>query len=158
LSRPGAIFTFMSIAENKKAYFNYQIMETIEAGLVLSGPEVKSVKRGDINLKGAYVNLQGTVAAFLVKAHIAPYKPAVVAQRNYDPYQDRQLLLRKKELKQIFGRSKEPGVTIIPLKVYRRGGLIKLAIGIARGKKQFDKRETIKKREFERRKQRLVDS
>jgi len=148
LSRPGAIFTFMSIAENKKAYFNYQIMETIEAGLVLSGPEVKSVKRGDINLKGAYVNLQGTVAAFLVKAHIAPY----------NPYQDRQLLLRKKELKQIFGRSKEPGVTIIPLKVYRRGGLIKLAIGIARGKKQFDKRETIKKREFERRKQRLVDS
>lgn len=148
----------MVIAENKKAYFNYQIMETLEAGLVLSGPEVKSVKKGDVNLKGAYISLPGTAAAFLVKAHIAPYQPAVVAQRNYDPYQDRQLLLRKKELKQLFGRSKEPGITVIPLKIYRKGGLVKLSIGIARGKKQFDKRETIKKREFERRKQRLVDN
>ena len=148
----------MSIAENKKAHFDYHILETLEAGLVLSGPEVKAVKKGEINLKGAYVSLAGTTSAFLVKAYIAPYKPASIYQRAYDPYQNRQLLLKKKELKYLFGKSQEPGITIIPLAIYKKGGLIKLSIGIARGKKKFDKRESIKKRDFERRKKSLVDN
>ena len=148
----------MSIAENKKAHFDYHILETLEAGLVLSGPEVKAVKKGEINLKGAYVSLAGTTSAFLVKAYIAPYKPASTYQRDYDPYQNRQLLLKKKELKYLFGKSQEPGITIIPLAIYKKGGLIKLSIGIARGKKKFDKRESIKKRDFERRKKSLVDN
>jgi SsrA-binding protein len=148
----------MSIAENKKAYFDYAILETFEAGLALSGPEVKSIKKGQINLKGAYIGLDGTTAAHLIKAHIAPYKAAAVQQRDYDPYQNRQLLLHKKELKYLFGKAHEPGITVVPLKVYLKGGLIKLEIGIARGKKKFDKRESIKKREFERRKKTLVDN
>ncbi|HOZ36361.1 MAG TPA: SsrA-binding protein SmpB [bacterium] len=148
----------MSIAENKKAYFDYHILETFEAGLVLSGPEVKSAKKGEVNLKGAYVILEGTTAAYLIKAYIAPYKPASVYQRNYDPYQNRQLLLRRKELKYLFGKSQEPGLTIVPLKFFLKGGLVKLSLGLARGKKKFDKRESIKKREFDRRKKSLIDA
>ena len=147
----------MSIADNKKAYFDYAILEKFEAGLVLSGPEVKSVKRGEINLKGSYISLNGTTSAFLVKAYIAPYKPATNYQRSYDPYQNRQLLLRRKELKHLFGRSSEPGLTIIPLNIFLKGGLIKITLGVAKGKKKFDKRESIKKREFERRKKNLID-
>lgn len=146
----------MSIAENKKAYFDYHILEIFEAGLVLSGPEVKSIKKGEVNLKGAYISLSGTTAAFLVKAYVAPYKPAGIYQKNYDPYQDRQLLLRKKELKYLFGKSQEPGLTIVPLKFFLKGGLIKLSIGLARGKKKFEKRESIKQREFNRRKRGLL--
>jgi len=147
----------MSIAENKKAYFDYSILENFEAGLVLSGPEVKAVKK-EINLKGSYISLDGTTAAFLVKAYIAPYKPAATYQHAYDPYQNRQLLLRRKELKYLFGKSQEPGLTIIPLKIFLKGGLIKLSLGTARGKKKFDKRESIKKRDFERRKRGLLQA
>ncbi|NMC51273.1 SsrA-binding protein SmpB [Candidatus Kuenenbacteria bacterium] len=148
----------MSIADNKKAYFDYEILETLEAGLALSGPEAKSIKKGQINLKGSYVGLDGTSSAFLIKAHVAPYKPAAIYQKDYDPYQNRSLLLHKKQLKYLFGKSREPGITIVPLKVYLKGGLIKLEIGVGRGKKKFDKRESIKKKEFERRKQRLIDN
>ena len=145
-----------TLATNPRAKFDYQILETYEAGLVLAGFEVKAVKNGRMALKGSYVTIKNE-EVWLINAQITPYQPKNTPA-DYEPSRTRKLLLRKKELKQIFGRSKEPGVTIIPLKVYRRGGLIKLAIGIARGKKQFDKRETIKKREFERRKQSLVDS
>ena len=146
----------MSITINKLAYYDYQILDTFEAGLVLSGPEVKAVKNGGINLKGSYINIKDDRQASLVKAHISSYKPAQLVQRNYDPYQKRRLLLNRKELKILLGKSKEAGITVVPLKVYLKHGLIKLEIGIARGKKKYDKRETIKKRDFERRKRREI--
>ena len=146
----------MSICSNKQAYHNYTILDTLEAGLVLAGPEVKSVKAGQINLKGSYINVKDAGQAYLTKAHISPYKPASIVQRNYDPYQDRKLLLNRKELKIIYGKAKEAGITIVPLKVYLKHGLIKLEIGIARGKKKYDKREAIKKRDFEQRKRREI--
>lgn len=144
------------LTSNKQAYHNYQILDTLEAGLVLSGPEVKAVKSGAINLKGSYINIKDDTEASLVKAHISSYKPAVLIQRNYNPYQNRKLLLHKKELKYLYGKSKEVGITIVPLELYLSHGLIKLKIGIARGKKKYDKREAIKKKDFERRKKELV--
>ena len=146
----------MSICSNKQAYHDYTILDTFEAGLVLSGPEVKSVKSGAINLKGSYINVKDDRQAYLIKAHIGAYQPAVIAQRNYDPYQDKKLLLNRKELKYLFGKSKQAGITIVPLKVYLKHRLIKLEIGVARGKKKHDKRETIKKKDFDRRKRNLL--
>ncbi len=140
------------IAKNKQAYFDYEILDTFEAGLVLSGPEVKSIKTGHLNLKGSYINIQDDRYAYLVNAHISAYQPAVNQQRNYNPYQQRQLLLHRKELKYLYGKSKEAGITIVPLEVYLAHGLIKLKIGVARGKKKHDKREAIKKRDFDKRK------
>jgi SsrA-binding protein len=146
----------MEAITNKQAYFNYQILETLEAGLKLSGPEVKSVKAGQVKLQGAYVTIQNE-EAYLVGAHIAAYKPAVVSQRNYDPDARRKLLLHKKEIRSLIGREQERGISIVPLKVYTSHGYVKLSIGIGRGKKKYDKRETIKKREFERRKRKEED-
>ncbi len=148
----------MPITENKKAYHNYKISDTLEAGLVLSGPEVKSVKKGQINLKGSYISLDGRGEAWLVNAYVAPYKPAKTVQKNYNPHQARKLLLKKKELSFLIGKQKEKGTTLIPLKVYLKNRLIKLEIGIAHGKKKYDKREEIKKRDFTKRKRRLLTS
>ncbi|NQU83197.1 MAG: SsrA-binding protein SmpB [Parcubacteria group bacterium] len=139
----------MSIAVNKKAYFDYEILESYEAGIVLSGQEVKSVKNNQINLKGAYVTLKDG-EAYLTNAHISLYKKAG-ALKDYSPERPRKLLLHKKELKHLIGKSQEKGLTIIPLKVYTKGrGKIKIEIGIGRGKKKYEKRETTKKREVER--------
>lgn len=144
------------ITNNKKAYFDYHVLEELEAGLVLSGPEVKSIKAGEINLKGSYINTKSDREAYLVNAYVAPYKPAGSQQVNYDPYQPRKLLLHKKEIKYLYGKAKEPGITIVPLEVYLSHGLIKLKIGVVRGKKKYDKRETIKQREFNRRKRQAL--
>ncbi|MEA3272546.1 MAG: SsrA-binding protein SmpB [Patescibacteria group bacterium] len=139
----------MSIAINKKALFDYEILEKLEAGLVLTGQEVKSVKNGQINLKGSYVTLKDG-EAYLLNAHISPYKKAGIL-KDYNPTRSRKLLLHKKELTRLIGKSQEKGLTIIPLKVYTKGrGKIKIEIGIGRGKKKYEKRETIKKREVER--------
>lgn len=146
----------MSIATNKLAYHNFTVIETLEAGLALAGPEVKSIKAGGLNLKGAYVSLLGDREARLIKAYVAPYKPAALVQRTYDPYRERRLLLHRRELKYLLGKSGEPGLTLLPLEVYLSHGLIKIKIAVARGKKKFDKRESIKKRDFERRKKQLV--
>jgi len=143
------------ITINKQAHHDYSVSDIFEAGLILSGPEVKSVKAGGINLKGSYIDIKNDSAAYLVKAHISAYKPASSAQLKYNPDQDRKLLLNKKELKHLFGKSKESGVSIIPLKVYLKHGLVKLEIGVGKGKKKYDKREDIKKRDFARRKQQL---
>jgi SsrA-binding protein len=122
----------------------------------LTGPEVKAIKTGGLNFKGAYVSLTSDHEALLVKAYIAPYKPASMIQRDYDPYHSRQLLLHRRELKYLLGKSSEPGLIILPLEIFLAHGLIKLKIAVARGKKKYDKRETIKKRDFERRKKQLV--
>lgn len=146
----------MTITTNKKAYHNYTISKTFEAGLVLTGPEVKSVKKGQIDLKGAYVLVGDNQEAWLVNSYIAPYKPAKMVQKKYNPHQNRKLLLTKKELRFLIGKQKEKGTTLVPLKVYLKNRLIKLEIGIGVGKKKYDKREVIKKRDFERRKRKIA--
>jgi len=136
------------ITENKKAYFNYEILEKFEAGIVLIGQEVKSIKLGRINLAGAYVVLREE-EVFLVGANIPPYQPKN-APKNYNPKRARKLLLTKKEIKYLIGKSKQKGLTMIPLMIYTRKGKIKIEFGLGKGKRKFDKRESIKRREIER--------
>ncbi|MBI2451246.1 MAG: SsrA-binding protein SmpB [Parcubacteria group bacterium] len=136
------------LAENKKAYFDYQILDTYEAGLVLSGQEVKSIRLGRIDLRASYIVIKKE-ELWLINASIASYQPQNTST-FYEPTKSRKLLLRKKEIKSLIGKSKEKGLTLMPLKVYTKSGKIKLEFGIAKGKKQFEKREQIKKRETER--------
>lgn len=136
------------LSENKKAYFNYQILEKFEAGISLIGQEVKSIKSGRINLAGSYVILkEGEV--LLVGANVPPYQPKN-APTDYNPERSRKLLLKKQEIKHLIGKTKEKGLTLVPLKVYTRRGKIKLGFGLAKGRKKVDKRELIRKRETDR--------
>ena len=137
------------LAENKKAYYNYEILEKFEAGIALIGQEVKSLKTRGVNLAGNCVILKNS-EIFWVGANIHPYQPKN-APPDYNPERWRKLLLKKSEIKYLIGKSKQKGLTLIPLKLYTiRGGKIKLEFALARGKKKFDKREQIKKREIER--------
>lgn len=138
------------ITTNKRAYFDYEILENYDAGIVLQGPEVKSIKAGKVDISGSYITFDKNQVPWLMNATIAPYPPAKGAQQNYDPTQSRRILLNKKEIHRLLGLSQTKGLTIIPLKLYNIKGLIKVEIGVARGKKKFDKRETIKAREDER--------
>jgi SsrA-binding protein len=135
------------LSENKKAYFNYQILEKYEAGIALNGQEVKSIKLGRINLMGSYVIIRNS-EVYLIGASVPAYQPKN-APSDYDPQRTRKLLLRKTEIDFLFGKSQQKGLTIVPIKVYTNNGKIKIEIGIGKGKKEFDKRETIKKRETE---------
>ena len=139
---------------NKKALFDYAILDRFEAGIVLSGPEVKAVRAGHISLGGAFVTFHRT-DALLTNAHISAYAPAGKLP-DYDPTRSRKLLLKQKEIAYLRGKSQEKGLTIIPLSVYTRGRHIKIEVGIGRGKKQYDKRETVKKRERKREAQRAI--
>ena len=148
------------LVTNKAAYYGFDILKTYEAGLVLSGPEVKSLKKGRANLKGSYISFKPGAAskneeAYLVHAHISRYAPAG-PQPDYNPNRPRKLLLTKKELRYLRGKTDEKGLTILPLKVYTKRGFLKLTIGVARGKSQHDKRESIKKRELARTLHRVV--
>ena len=146
----------MSIyANNQRARFDYEILETMEAGLVLAGHEVKAIRNNKVSIHGAYVKIFDS-EAFLVGAIISPYQPGNVPV-DYDSQRSRKLLLKKSELKYLIGKSQEKGLTLVPLKIFDAHGLIKLELGIARGKKKYDKRETIKKREEERKIRRLAD-
>lgn len=136
-----------TITANKKVYHDYEILQTIEAGIVLSGPEVKSIKSGNIDLSGGYVTIDRHGSLWLINTTVAPYAPAAAAQQNYNPGHSRKLLLHKKEASSLIGKIKSQRITIIPLKVYTKKGLIKIEIGLARGKKKYDKREAIKKRD-----------
>lgn len=135
------------LSENKKVYFNYQILETFEAGIVLIGQEVKSIKSGRINLSGAFVVIKDN-EAFLVGCHIPPYQPKN-APPDYNPERSRKLLLKKSEIKYLIGKSKQKGLTLVPTKVYTKKGKIKVEFGVAKIRKKVDKRELIKKRETE---------
>lgn len=137
------------IAENRKALFNFKIQEKFEAGLVLTGPEVKSVKKGSVNLQGSYVIPKGR-EMWLVGCHIAPYGPAKGAQTGYNPKRDRKLLLTKKELSYLLGKSSAKGLTIVPISVYTTHRLVKVQIAVAVGKTKADKRVSIKKKEIAR--------
>ena len=144
------------LAENRKAYFDYEILERFEAGLVLTGQEVKSIKSGRISLKSSYVVLKND-EFFLVGANVPPYQPKN-APKDYEPERFRKLLLNKAEIKKLIGKSKQKGLTLKALKVYTKNARIKLEFGIARGKKKMDKREQIKKREINREIQRQLKS
>lgn len=136
------------ISENKKAYFNYEILEKFEAGISLIGQEVKSLKTRGVNLAGSYVILKDE-EVFWIGVKIPPYQPKN-APSYYNPERSRKLLLAKNEIKYLIGKTKQRGLTLIPLRVYTKGRKIKLEFAITRGKKKFDKRELIRKREVER--------
>jgi len=133
-------------AENKKAYFNYQILEKFNAGIVLTGNEVKSIKTRGLNLAGSYVVIKNN-EVFWIGANIPPYQPNN-APLNYEPERSRKILLKKSEIKYLIGKSKQKGLTLIPLRLYNRNGLIKLEFALAKGMRKVDKRELIKKREI----------
>ena len=138
----------MSLIENKKARFNYEILETYEAGLELLGLEVKSLRKGQGSLEGAHVIVRGG-EAYLVGATIPPYQ-AGNTPKDYDPARTRRLLLTKKQIGELAEYENKKGLTIIPLSVYNKNSRLKLSVGVARGKKKYDKRESIKKRDLER--------
>lgn len=134
-----------ALAENRKAFYDYEILEIFEAGLVLSGAEVKSIKNGRMSLTGSYVNFHNG-EPYIIGASIAPYQPKNQPP-DYDPSRSRKLLLNKKEIDYLSGKTKQKSLTLVPLKVYNKGRRIKIEIGLARGKKQYDKRASIAKRE-----------
>ena len=134
--------------DNKKAHFNYTIEDTYEAGIELSGFEVKAVKNGMGSLNSSFCIVRGG-EAFIIGMHIPPYQANNI-DLGYDPDRNRRLLLSKKEIKKIAEKDGIKGLTLIPLSLYSKGRLIKVSVAIARGKKVFDKRETIKKRDTDR--------
>ena len=141
------------ITINRKASFNYFFKEMFEAGIVLKGSEIKSVRSGKINIADSYaVDKDGEI--FLINSHIPIYKQA--SYSNHNPYSERKLLLNKKEINKIIGRIHEDGLTIVPTKMYFKKGKAKLEIAVAKGKKQFDKRLTKKTRDWNREKARYI--
>jgi SsrA-binding protein len=132
------------ISENKKAFFDYTIVETFEAGLVLTGSEVKSLRANMVQLKDSYVSFRGS-EAFLQNAHISEYKNS--SYNNHAPERLRKLLLNQRELEEIYGALRERGLTCVPLKIYFKAGRAKLQVALVKGKKTHDKRESIKKRD-----------
>ncbi|MBT5469512.1 MAG: SsrA-binding protein SmpB [Nitrospina sp.] len=135
------------VCQNKKARHNYTIEDTFEAGLVLRGTEVKSLRNGKANLVDSYATINGE-EAWLNHLHIDPYTPAT--QFNHHPMRKRKLLLHKKEINKLIGKTQEKGCTLVPLKIYFKNGKAKVDLGIAKAKKLFDKRATLKKQEADR--------
>jgi SsrA-binding protein len=140
------------LATNKRASFDYQFLETYEAGLVLLGHEVKAIKDGHVSLKEAYVSIRekkGRSSLFLIGAHVSRYRYAGVLD-NYEPTRARQLLLRQEELNRLIGKLNSGGLTLVPVKLYTKHSLIKVELALAQGKRKFDKREALKKRDIDR--------
>ena len=135
------------IATNKKARFEYELLESFEAGIVLQGPEIKSARNSKLSLQDSYAAVEGG-EVFLHNMYIAPYEPA--NRFNHEPRRKRKLLLKKSEIRRIAGKMAGSALTVIPVKAYLKGGKAKVEIALARGKKKYDKREAIKKRELER--------
>ncbi|MGC2410125.1 MAG: SsrA-binding protein SmpB [Methyloceanibacter sp.] len=142
------------VAENRKARFNYEIEDKLEAGLMLIGSEVKSLRAGKANIADAYASEEGG-ALYLINAHIAEY--AQSGRANYEPMRPRKLLLHRREVDRLMGAIQREGMTVVPLKLYFNArGIAKVELGLAKGKKLHDKRETVKKRDWERQKGRLM--
>ncbi len=141
-------------AFNRQANYEYEFLAKYEAGLVLTGQEVKSVRNGHISLKGAYVVLKDK-EAWLLNANIPPYQPKNTSA-DYEATHSRKLLLHKDEIRSLIGQAKQAGLTLVPIRVYNKSGKIKMEFALARGKKSFDKREAIGRREADRRIQRAV--
>jgi SsrA-binding protein len=136
------------VSTNRKALHDYFIDETYEAGIVLQGSEIKSVRAGRVSLKEAYVRIDDNLEAWLVDAHIAPYESA--SHFNHEPRRPRKLLLHKQEILRLWNKVRQKGVTIVPLRMYLKDGKAKVEIAVARGKKKYDKRAEIARREMER--------
>ena len=136
-----------TIAQNRKAMHDYTILETVEAGLVLQGTEIKSIRNGRINLKDGFATIRNG-EAYLHNVHISPYEQGNIF--NHDPLRARKLLMKKKQIHSLIGETKNAGITLIPLKVYIKNGFAKVLIGVAKGKKQFDKREDLKRKDINR--------
>ncbi len=141
------------VCSNRRARYEYHIEDTLEAGLVLVGSEVKSLRAGKANLKDAYARVTKS-EVFLTKAHIAAYEQA--NRQNHEPERDRKLLLHRREIDRLRGKVRERGFTLIPLDIYFLNGRAKLTLALARGKRRYDKREAIAKRETERDLRRLI--
>jgi SsrA-binding protein len=136
------------LAYNKRANFDYQISDIYEAGLVLTGQEVKSVRASHISLKESFVTIKGA-ELFLINAHITPWKHAGEI-KNYEPTRSRKLLLKKSEIRRLIGKVRTEGLTLVPIRVYTKKRLLKLEFGVGKGKKKFDKREDLAKKDSER--------
>jgi SsrA-binding protein len=141
------------VATNRRARFEYEILETVEAGIALLGPEVKSLRAGKANLSDSYATFRRG-EAFLVNVHVSPYEQA--GRENPDPRRERKLLLHRAEIARLQGKVAERGLTLVPLSLYFRDGRAKVELGLARGKRRYDKRESIRRREEEREVQRAV--
>lgn len=146
----------MSIAQNKKAFHDYFIEERFEAGIALEGWEVKSIRDGRVNLKESYVVIRGQ-EIFVIGCHISPL-PTASTHIQPDPLRTRKLLLHAEEIRKLIGKVERAGYTLVPLDMHYKSGRIKLEIGLAKGKKQYDKREAEKERDWERERQRLMRS
>jgi SsrA-binding protein len=136
-----------TIATNRRARHEYEILETIEAGLALRGTEAKSLRDGQVNFKDSYATIRNS-EAWLLGCHISPYSHGTDA--NHDPERDRKLLLHRREISRLTGKIAERGLTLVPLRLYFKKGRVKLEIGLARGKKLHDKRSAIREREVQR--------
>ncbi|NTW12063.1 MAG: SsrA-binding protein SmpB [Anaerolineales bacterium] len=136
---------FKIVATNRKAGFEYTLLERFEAGLALQGSEIKSIRAGQISIQESYVDIENGRQAFLVEAHIAPYEQA--NRFNHDPRRKRRLLLHKKEIRKLWDNVRIKGMTIVPTRVYLKNGRAKIEIALAKGKKAYDKRATIAKRD-----------
>ena len=136
------------LVTNRKAHFEYEILQTYEAGIELEGTEVKSSRESHINIADSYCRVSDQMEIFLMNANISPYKFGNI--HNHEPLRERRLLLHKSEIRRLYGRVKEKGLTLIPLKLYLKKGRIKIEIGLAKGKKIHDKRETLKRQDADR--------
>ena len=134
------------IAKNPTAYHNYAIEQKLEAGIVLSGTEIKSIRNGKVNLKDTYVNIKNG-EVFVLGMHISPYEFG--NRNNLDPLRSRKLLLNRREIDKLYGMIKQKGVSIVPISMYFNGNKVKLELGIGKGKKLFDKREDLAKKDAE---------
>ncbi len=142
-----------TIARNKKALHEYHVIEQLEAGIVLTGPEVKSIRAGKVSLAEAFARVDNG-EVWLYDMHVSPYDPA--SRWNADPTRPRKLLLKNKEIRRLIGATKEKGLTLVPLDLYLSGGYVKVGLALARGKKLYDKREDIKRKDAKREIERVV--
>ena len=136
-----------NIAENRKAFHDFHLLDTFEAGLVLLGTEVKAIREGRVNLRDSFARVEGS-EVFIYNVHISPYSHRGYA--DHEPLRRRKLLLHRSEIKKLIGKTVEKGMTLVPTRLYFKDGRVKVAVSIAKGKKDYDKRETIKKRENDR--------
>ena len=137
-----------TLAKNRKARFEYEIQKTMEVGIALQGTEVKSIRAGQINLAESYCRVDDNLQIYLMNAHISQYDFG--NRHNHDPLRPKCLLLHRSEIRRLYGQVKEQGLTLIPLKIYLKGGIIKMELALGRGKKLYDKRQTMKKKDAQR--------
>ena len=141
------------LADNRKAHHDYHILHTYEAGIVLLGTEVKSIREGHVNLRDSFARVEGA-EVFIYNIHVSPYSHRGYA--DHEPTRRRKLLLHKSEIRKLIGKTVERGMTLVPVRMYLKNGRVKVVVGVAKGKKLYDKRETIRRREAERETRRAI--